>query len=213
MYGEGRDRWRLREIAFGVDRAQQRQAALAELAEAGGRDYRAPATEEAGDEGGTVRVSVDQTGAVVDVHIRSDWRDRIGVGGLGPALLEARQNAVGAMARALILAGLAERERVAADGPDWRPVPYVEPMTIEEVWQRLSDHEDQLYRRRKAARAAENHARPVGGLLSLFSGRCAGGRLVGITAEPMRIQQADTEQLRHAALDLFRQAESIEVAT
>ncbi|NUR69394.1 MAG: hypothetical protein HOU81_01095 [Hamadaea sp.] len=214
MYREGRDRWRLRESTFG-DRARQRQAALAELTEAGGRAYRAPEREDAGDDSGIVRVTVDRSGAVVDVHIRSDWRDRIGVGGLGPALLAARENAAGAMARALVLGRLAEQERAASEGRepsrDRRPGAYAERSTIDQVWQRLSDNEDHAYRRQKAARAAaERQPRAIGGPLGLLSGRCEGGRLVGITAEPTRTRQADTEQLRHAALDLFRQAEAAE---
>jgi hypothetical protein len=215
MYREGRDRWRLRDIDFSGDRAQLRREALAELAKVGGRNYRAPASNEASDDSDTVRVAVDQSGKVVDVHIRSDWRDRLGASRLGPALLDARNNAAAAMARAKCLAILAERERVAAEdhGPnrDWRPRPYVEPMTIEQVWQRLSDNEDRLYRRQKAARvAAEGRTRTVGGSLGLLSGRCEGRALVSITVEPMWVQRADTEQLRDAALELFRQAETQE---
>jgi len=213
MYREGRGRWRLKDIAYGEDKDQRRREALADLAKVGGRSYRAPTHEEAGDDSDTVRVAVDQAGKVVEVHIRSDWRDRLGAGGLGPAMLEARKNAAAAMARARSLGALAEQERRAAEGPEpdrdrW-PLPYVEPMTIDQLWQRLSDNEDRLYRRQKAARAAaEGNTRTVGGPLGLLSGRCAGRVLVSITAEPMRVQRADTEQLRHAALELFRQAET-----
>lgn len=211
MYREGRDRWRLRDINFGGDRARLRGEALAELAEAGGRGYRAPAGEEATDDSATVRVAVDRSGRVADVHIRSDWRDRLGAGGLGPALLQARNNAAAAMARAAGLAALAERERMTAQGgePDRgrRPVPYVEPMTIGQVWQQLSDNENRLYQRQKAARPGAD-SRTAGGALGLLSGRWEGRALVGITAEPMWVQGADTEQLRHAALELFRQSEA-----
>ncbi|MCP2322734.1 DNA-binding protein YbaB [Hamadaea flava] len=212
MYRQGRDRWRLSDVDLGGDRAQLRQEALAELAEAGGRDYRTPVVKEEADASGLVRVAVDQAGQVVDVHISSDWCDRLGSSGLGPALLAARKNAAAAMARAHGLAALAERERVAAPGPDpdgeWRPVPYAEPLSIEQVWQRLSDNEDRRYRRQKAARAAaEARPRSVGGPLGLLSGQCAGHTLVSVTADAMRAPRADTEQLRHLALELFRQAE------
>ncbi|MEV6970440.1 hypothetical protein AB0M47_35570 [Hamadaea sp. NPDC051192] len=217
MYRQARDRWRLGEVDPGGDRAQLRQEALAELAEAGGRAYRMPVTEEVADASGLVRVAVDQAGRVVDVHISSDWCDRLGASGLGPALLEARKNAVAAMVKARALSALAEREQLASDGdPDreWRPVPYAEPLSIEQVWQRLSDNEDLLYRRQKAVRAvAEGRPRSIGSPFGLLSGQCMGRALVSVTAEPMRAPRADTGQLRQVALDLFRQAETQEWET
>ncbi|NUT31846.1 MAG: hypothetical protein HOV79_02115 [Hamadaea sp.] len=214
MYQEGPDRWRLKDIDYGGDKAELREQALAELAKVGGRSYRAPSNEEAGDESDTVRVAVDQANKVVDVHIRSDWRERLGAGGLGPALIEARKNAAAAMARARAMDRLAAQEREAVDGPetdDWKPLPYVEPLTIDQVWQRLSDNEDRMYRTTKRERAASaGETRSVGGALGLLSGRIEGRNLVSIVAEPMRLQHADTEQLRSAALDLFEQAETRE---
>lgn len=216
MYQEGPDRWRLKDIDYGGDKAELREQAVAELAKVGGRSYRAPANEEAGDSSDTVRVAVDQANKVVDVHIRSDWRERLGAGGLGPALLEARKSAAAAMARSRAMDKLAEQERAAAEGADqddddWRPLPYIEPLTIDQVWQRLSDNEDKMYRTEKMRRrAAEGADRAVGGPLGLLSGRCEGRALVSITAEPTRLQHADTEQLRMAAMDLFHQAETPE---
>lgn len=207
--------WELRSLDFLGDRQALKAAALADLEAVGGKNYRAPQYEEAGDSTNTVRVAVSRKLAVMDVHISSEWRAVLRPHNLGPALLEAHRNATTAMMNSLALASLAEQERKAADGeghepsePD--PLPEAPDADIKQIWRMLSDVEDMMYRADKMSRqAAADNTRTVHGTLGLFKGVCEGRALVSISAELTLIQQVDTEQLRSAALDLFRQVDEI----
>jgi hypothetical protein len=133
---------------------------------------------------------------------------------LGPALLEAHKNANSAMMNALALASLAEEERKAADGDDEPEEPqYLPPAPepdIAEIWRMLSDVEDMMYRTDKLSRETPaDRVRTIYSPLGHFHGTCEGRTLTQITAELRLVQQADSEQLRSAALELFRRAEDV----
>lgn len=214
MQPDRRDDFELRSLDFLGDEQELRAAALADLAAAGGRNYRAPRHEEAADSTNSVRVAVDQKGSVTDVNFRSDWRSELVPQRLGTALLEAHKNATSAMMNALALASLAEEERAAADGDDDEPrestpLPEAPEPGIAEIWRMLSDVEDMMYRAEKLSRQAPaDRVRTVYSPYGHFHGTCDGRTLTSITAELTLVQQADSEQLRSAALELFRQAEN-----
>ena len=200
----------LPELALAGDREQMRADALAELESVGGLTYRAPPFVEVGDGTSTVRVAVDRTGAVVDVHFRSDWQRELTSSGLGKALLEARRNASVMMMNALALDALAKRERVRAGGdpepvePAPPPVAAVAP-DIREIWRRLTESEDQHYRATKAARAARE-VRTLRIFSGLLTATCEGRTITGIAVEPVLAHQAGADRLRSAAMELFQQA-------
>ncbi|WP_203858202.1 hypothetical protein [Plantactinospora mayteni] len=204
----------MRSVDFLGDQRELRVAALADLEAVGGKNYRAPQYEEASDSTGCVRVAVDQKGAVRDVHFRSDWRADLRPQALGPALLEAHKNANSAMMNSLALASLAEEERNAADGDDEpqepRPLPEAPEPDIAEIWRMLSDVEDVMYRADKLSReTAADRVRTISSPIGHFQGTCEGRALTRITAELTLVDQADNEQLRSAALELFRRAEEL----
>lgn len=212
MHPEHRDEFQLRNLDFLGDPQQLRAAALADLQKVGGRGYQAPRYEEAADGTGSVLVAVDQRGDVVDVNIRSDWRQELIPQSLGPALLEAHRNASTAMVNALALASLAEQERRAAEGGDEpappRRLPEAPEPGIAEIWRMLSNVEDMMYRADKLSRQAPaDGTHTVHSPFGHFRGTCRGRSLTSITADVMLVEQADSAQLRSAALELFQQAQ------
>jgi len=196
------------------DEAELRELALRELQAVGGKDFRAPDSEEAGDRTNTVRVMVGQGGTVKDVHIRGDWRREIGGHGVGPALLEAYENANLAMLNSVALATLAERERrdgqqsPLGGGGLTEYISFVPQADISQIWQMLSDVEDLMYRTEKLGRSSGGEIRTVYGPYGYLTARCEGTAITSITADLMRVDQAEAEQLRREALELFHELDT-----
>jgi len=208
----GRDEYELPSLDFLGDERALRAEALEELRAAGGRDYRAPEYQEAGDSTNSVRVTVDRSGLVKDVHIRTDWHTRLTLDRLGPALLEAQQNARTALMNAVALASLAEEERNPDEGYRRHEPEPVEPapeVSIAEIWRQLSDVEDLMYRTDKLTRERGRHEniRTIYSPYRLLSGECEGSTLISIKAEPTLAREIGAEQLRSEALELFRRAQ------
>jgi hypothetical protein len=201
----------LKSLEFPEDPDQLRADALAELDAVGGRSFQAPPYEEAGDATNSVRVAVDRTGVVVDVHFRSDWATELTSSQLGAALLEAHRNAGAAMLNDLALAELARQERVKAAGgaepEEPRPLPEVPERDIWEIWQQLSEAEDLLYRATKADRAAPGReVRTIQSMWGLMTAVCEGREITSIAVEPRMAQESGPERLRSAAMELFQLA-------
>lgn len=191
---------------------QLRELALQELKAMGGKDFRAPDFEEAGDRTNSVRVTVGRSGVVKDIHVRSDWRREIGGHGFGPALLEAYENANLAMMNSVALASLAEQEREGTPeqgNPPSEYLSYLPEADISQIWQMLSDVEDLMYRTEKMSRNGGGEVRTVYGPYGYLTARCTGAAITSITADLMRVEQADAEQLRREALELFRELDTL----
>jgi hypothetical protein len=201
----------LRRLNFSEDEQQLRAEVRVQLDAVGGRSYQAPPYEEAGDSTNTVRVAVNRAGTVVDVHFRSDWQTELTSSALGAALLEAHRNAGSAMMNALALAALAKEERAKAEG-DAGPteparLPEVPTLDIWQVWQRLSDVEDLMYRAGKLTREEPGHEiRTLHSRFGLLTATCEGRAITSISVDPRLAQQSSTEQLRAAAMELFQEA-------
>jgi hypothetical protein len=199
------------------DEAELRDLAMRELKAMGGKDFQAPNLEEAGDRTNTVRVTVGRSGAVKDVHVRGDWRTEIGGHRFGPALLEAYENANLAMMNSVALASLAEQEREAvahtsAGLPDeyLSYIPSYIPQTdIWQIWQMLADVEDLMCRTEKLGRHAPDEIRTVHGPYGYLTAKCSGSAITSITADVMRVEQAEAERLGREALELFRELETL----
>jgi hypothetical protein len=214
MHPYGGDEFELPSLDFVGDERELRALALRDLEAVGGRNYRTPAYEEAGDATNAIRVTVDKAGLVKDVHVARDWRQQLSLHAFGHALLEAYQNARRAMMNAVALGELAEEERDGRRGEDWPDeppaVPYVPERDIGEIWRMLSEIEDIMYRTEKLERQAGGESvRTVSSPYGYLTGRCQGRSLLSIAAELTLIQQAGPEQLRSEAVELLRQVESL----
>lgn len=204
-------------LALPGEEDQLRELALQELKTLGGKDFRSPDYEEAGDRTNSVRVTVGRSGVVKDVHVRGDWRREIGGHRFGPALLEAYENANLAMMNSVALASLAEQEREGTERRDQQPggnpsgeyLSYLPEADISQIWQMLSDIEDLMYRTEKMSRNGPAEVRTVYGPYGYLTAKCTGAAITSITADLMRVEQADPEQLRREALELFRELDTL----
>jgi len=183
------------------DEAELRVLALRELEALGGKDFRVPDGEQAGDRTDTVRVTVGRGGTVKDVQIRGDWRREIGGHRFGPALLEAYENANLAMMNSAALASLAQ-QRSDRSPSAVEYLTYVPEADLPQIWQMLSDVEDLMYRIDKLERAAGD-IRIIHGPLGFLTARCSGVAVTSITVDPARVEQAEADLLRREALELF----------
>jgi hypothetical protein len=71
----------------------------------------------------------------------------------------------------------------------------------------LSDVEDLMYRTDKLGRTDGDEVRTIYGPYGFLTARCSGTTITSITADLTRVEQAEAEQLRREALEVFRELE------
>ncbi|MEQ4301172.1 hypothetical protein ABNF97_07235 [Plantactinospora sp. B6F1] len=205
------------------DSDRLRADARRELTEAGER-FVPPAHHEGADPSDSVWVTVDSDGRVESVDISRHWLDRLDAEGFPSALHAAYTSAVRKLVNASVLATLAAQEEIGRhpfappNPPAGRPTPTPEPPApgpvderdwLSQTWQAIEDIDEQLRRldqistdiefresREKILTSPEGH----------LTARINGGGVTTITGDPQSIRNASTEQLRLAALALFRAA-------
>jgi hypothetical protein len=174
-----------------------------------------------GDASDSVWVTVDPRGGVESIDISRTWRDRLAVGNLGAAVLEAYTAAVQKALSAAALATLAG-DRTATRQPEWAgsddpgstwtqfESEVDERRWLAETWDVLDGVDAELHRltalEAESATIAERDttlSSPHGYLTVRLRGR----GVVDITGDVPRIALADPEQLRLDALAVFRAAQ------
>jgi hypothetical protein len=214
MYG---DEFKLASLDFMGSTAELEAKAQAALKTAGG-DYSIPESQEGADSTGSIRVTVDQLGAVVDVHVGREWRDRLKpaefAAGLFAAYRAAVTRAVAAQGMASLLKDqgktIEEREREEhrrsvqiQESLSYSP-PDDERSWLRTAWDKLYELDNRLHNlgRAEPGVAQTRVPSPYGHLVLTHQG----ATITGITGDAERIASADPQQLRAEALAIFRAA-------
>jgi hypothetical protein len=164
---------------------------------------------------GSVRVTVDDRGRVVDVGVDRRWRERLGAQRFADGLFGAYTDAVRAAMDAAAGVALSRppdppRARpvpspLGSDpGPDRQPEDHWRWRTA--TWAALGEIEAELVRMRRAASATPEET--VRGPNGLLTARRRGGGIAGVTGDTRLIAYADADQLRTDALAVLRATDS-----
>ncbi len=215
MYG---DEFKLASLDFMGSKAELEAKAQAALAAAGG-SYAPPEKQEGADSSGSLRVTVNRAGAVIDVHVGRDWRDSLTPDRFAAALLTAYQEAASRAAQAEGLASLV-RERAKSPAQLQREEelrsaqlqqelgstpPQDDNAWLRATWEKIYEIDDRLHHLGRATET-ETQARvasPYGHLTATHRG----GVVTGISGDTQRLASADPHQLRTEALAIFRAAQ------
>jgi hypothetical protein len=215
MYG---DEFKLASLDFMGSTAELEAKARAAVIAAGG-DFTAPDRQEGTDSTGSVRVTVDRQGAVADVLVGREWRDKLRPAEFPAALFAAYQAAI---VRAVEAEGLAALIKDRAKAPHEREreehrrsveihesLSYSPPdedrAWLRATWDKLYELDEKLHSlsRVEAAEPESRVPSPYGHLML----RHQGTTITGITGDGERIASADPHQLRTEALAIFRAAQ------
>jgi hypothetical protein len=161
---------------------------------------------------GSVRVTVDDRGRVVDVGVDRRWRERLGAERFADGLFGAYTDAVRAAMDVAAGAALSRppdppRPRSASSPLGWDPGQDRQPEDHRRwqmaTWAALGEIEAELVRMRRASAAAvpEETVRGPNGLLTA---RRSGGGVTSVTGDTRLIAYADADQLRTDALAVLR---------
>jgi hypothetical protein len=156
----------------------------------------------AADASGSIWVTVDPQGRLVDVEISRTWSERMAPDAFGDALFRVY---LAAMQKAIVVETAAREEPPA---PRSRPAPAVEELSNEEWLASIRAELDKVDDVLRAVRAGEvvaaeeSEIRGRNGYLTL---RLSGGAPDGITGSAA-LAHARRERLREDALDIFTDA-------
>ena len=235
MQPAGRDNAGLANVDFldFSDMDQLREQALAKLPVSGEKPVPRDRYEGT-DPSGTIHVTINNQGIVIDVDVQRDWSQSVSADGFATALLQAWGTATAASVEDRALAELWEdeqrraaqrrreqQERLAAQrGEELPPEPPSEddpqPDKAPEdprdwmAWIQDSLYAigDELYRIERVERGAANEQdRATWGSHGYLKVIHRGPEIVSITGDPTRIRMAEPYQLRSEALEVLRNAQ------
>jgi hypothetical protein len=207
--------WQLTAPDWLGDLARLRAQARAELAAAGRTGV--PDRLAGNDSTSSVSVEVDVRGRVRGIEVSRLWRGRLQPGRVGAALFEAYQAAITVAYEARVIRSVLDDDEPTGPAPDSgasvpadarrRDDAEVDPAAGLEEYQRLfADLSAQLAAYRRGEGVAPDTETTVSSPDRLFTMRRRGSAVTGITGDASRIEEADMEQLRGEAFDLFRVA-------
>jgi hypothetical protein len=162
-----------------------------------------PERPQGSDESGSISVTVDARGWVVDVAVDRQWRERLEAGRFAEAVLEAYTAAVKASIESAALAALAD-DQDAEPGAPATATPAIDPDLeghdwLHAVWAVL-DANRAASRQLSAIDAPDRHQRTLSSPRGFLTLHIRGQGLERITGDVRRIAVADAAQLRQDAL-------------
>jgi hypothetical protein len=192
------------------DTEQLRADALAELP--AGADTRPPPRQVTTDPTGSIRVTVDAHGRVVEVEVRRGWSARLGAEELPSVIFQTYMSAAQQAAHAFAQAALAAE--VAAPEPAADPAEPAGLRLPPDSWDQLTAIRQKLRDTRAAldrlaairSAGAGTADRTYIGAHGCLTAIIHGTAVVGLTGDARRIQQTDAAQLGHEALEVFSAA-------
>lgn len=213
-YGD-RD-WTLPDLSFMGDEDDLKRKADAAVRAV--RDPTHPASRHDGvEKSGSMQVTVDDRGRVVDVEILDDWNEHLDAEDFGTSLFHAYQAAVRNALNAAAVAALSREHSEPPDHPrEQHAVPdfVAVPPTPEAEEQWVAAIDAELHRiEARLARVAELNASPeapqraVRSPAGCITARLRGSEVVGIDGDPGRIEVTNHHLLRQDVLAGFRRAQ------
>lgn len=159
-----------------------------------------------------IRVTVSAQGLVEDVSVSRDWRAHVEPSAFADTLFQAYAAALGQLVNASALRAFAAYEQTgdrrpgsAGTAPTASGAPPAEPRVwLASVWDTLRELDDTLHR---LERGQGTDARTVTDPYGHLTATCRGGQVTAVTGDARRIGAADPQQLRAAALAVFRAAQ------
>ncbi|WP_166379160.1 hypothetical protein [Catellatospora methionotrophica] len=163
--------------------------------------------------GGSIQVTTNARGQVDDVQVSRDWSTKIEADAFAGQLFQAYRAALMQAINTVALRKFAESEqnddsgRPAAGGGAIAEPSVDSREWLASVWADLREVDDTLHRLERQTSAVEVE-RKVASPHGYLTATCRAGHVTAISGDTRRIRGADSQQLRAAALAIFRAAQS-----